>query len=201
MILLIDNYDSFTYNICQMIGALNPDIRVCRNDALTLADLRRLQPEQIIFSPGPGYPGQAGLMLRMIQEFYPTIPMLGICLGHQGIAEAFGGKIIEAPEPVHGKQDLINLNQDCPLFSGQSPEMPVGRYHSLVVDPASLPSCLKVTARHATGLIMGIQHRVYPVFGLQFHPESILTPGGQAILQAFLAIKPFTYDKVRPIGS
>ncbi len=188
MILLIDNYDSFTFNVYQMVGELNPDIQVYRNDALTLADIHRLKPERIILSPGPGYPAQAGLMLDIIHEFCDRVPLLGICLGHQGIAEAFGGRIIEAPEPVHGKQSLINLDRDCPLFKGLPAQLTVGRYHSLTVDPESLPSCLRITATSQDGLIMGISHNRLPVFGLQFHPESILTDQGQAVFRAFLAV-------------
>lgn len=188
MILLIDNYDSFTYNIYQMVGELEPDILVYRNDALTLADIHRLRPERIILSPGPGYPAQAGLMPEIIREFRTSLPILGICLGHQAIAEAYGGKIIEAPVPVHGKQSPICLDLSCPLFAGLPAELTVGRYHSLMVDPAYLPDCLQVTATSTDGLIMGISHRHLPVFGLQFHPESILTIQGQAMLQAFLKI-------------
>ena len=185
MILLIDNYDSFTYNIYQMIGEIEPDIRVYRNDALTLTDISRLQPQKIIFSPGPGYPAEAGLMPAIIREFLPRLPILGICLGHQALAESCGARIIEAPEPFHGKRSRIRLELSCPLFAGLSGELTVGRYHSLTVDPASLPDDLQVTAASADGLIMGICHRSRPAFGLQFHPESILTDQGQEILRAF----------------
>lgn len=186
MILLIDNYDSFTYNVYQMIGEIDPDIQVFRNDALTLDDIRRMQPERIILSPGPGYPANAGLMPAIIREFHQTIPMLGICLGHQALAESFGGRIIEAPVPVHGKRSPVQININCPLFAGLEPEQIVGRYHSLIVEAHSLPDCFKVTATSPDGLIMGIQHRELPVFGLQFHPESILTNNGRAILEAFI---------------
>lgn len=188
MILLIDNYDSFTYNVFQMVGELNPDIQVYRNDALSLAGIHSLKPERIILSPGPGYPAQAGLMLDIIREFHDKLPMLGICLGHQALAEAFGGHIVEAPEPVHGKQSLIRLDQACPLFKNLPEQLTVGRYHSLIIDPPTLPGCLKITATSQDGLIMGIQHLSLPVFGLQFHPESILTSQGQTMLQAFLAV-------------
>ncbi len=143
MILLVDNYDSFTYNIYQMVGEQNPDIQVFRNDVLSLADIHRLKPERIILSPGPGYPAQAGLMPAIIKEFHTAVPMLGVCLGHQGLAESFGGRIVEAPEPVHGKQSLISLDPDCPLFTGLPSRLPVGRYHSLVVEATSLPACLR----------------------------------------------------------
>lgn len=189
MILLIDNYDSFTYNVYQMIGELDPDIQVIRNDAMALSDIHKLNPTKIILSPGPGYPAQAGLMPEIIREFHKNVPMLGICLGHQALAEAFGGRIIEAPEPVHGKQSVIHLDKTCPLFSKLPEQLTVGRYHSLIVDPASLPACLRVTAASLDGLIMGVQHRELPIFGLQFHPESILTDQGQAMLQAFLDVE------------
>jgi len=185
MILLIDNYDSFTYNIYQMVGEIGLDIRVYRNDALTLADISCLRPQKIILSPGPGYPVQAGMMPSIIREFLPRLPMLGICLGHQALAESCGARIVEAPEPVHGKRSLIRLDLSCPLFAGLPSELTVGRYHSLTVDPASLPDDLQVTAVSADGLIMGISHRSLPAFGLQFHPESILTDQGQEILRAF----------------
>jgi len=186
VILLIDNYDSFTYNIWQMIGELDPDIQVFRNDALSLSDIRRMRPDRIVLSPGPGYPAQAGLMPDIIHEFHGDLPILGICLGHQGLAEAFGAQIIEAPDPVHGKQSRVRLDPECPLFRGLPSDLTVGRYHSLMVDPTSLPDCLKITATSDDGLIMGIRHRQLPVFGLQFHPESILTENGSAMLRAFL---------------
>ncbi|HAL73593.1 MAG TPA: aminodeoxychorismate/anthranilate synthase component II [Clostridiales bacterium] len=188
MILLIDNFDSFTYNVYQMVGEINPDIQVFRNDALTPADIRRLKPERIIFSPGPGYPASAGQMPAIIRELHREVPMLGICLGHQALAEAFGGVISEASQPVHGKRSPVHLDTDCPLFRGLPAEIIAGRYHSLVVNRASLPSCFKITATSPDGQIMGIQHRELPLFGLQFHPESILTTHGTEMLQAFLAI-------------
>lgn len=189
MILLIDNYDSFTYNVYQMIGEIEPNIQVFRNDALTLEDIHRLQPDRIILSPGPGYPANAGLMPAIIREFHQTVPMLGICLGHQSLAETFGGRIIEAPEPVHGKRSPVQVDLSCPLFADLAVEQIVGRYHSLIVDAQSLPVCLKVTASSPDGLIMAVQHRKLPIFGLQFHPESILTNNGRAMLEAFLRVK------------
>lgn len=186
MILLIDNFDSFTYNIYQMVGEINPDIQVFRNNVLTPDDVRRLKPERIILSPGPGYPASAGQMPAIIHELHCEIPILGICLGHQALAEAFGGVICEASQPVHGKRSPVLLNTECPLFRGLPEEIVVGRYHSLVVDRTALPACFKITATSPDGQIMGIQHRELPLFGLQFHPESILTAHGAMMLQAFL---------------
>lgn len=188
MILLIDNFDSFTYNVYQMVGEINPDIKVIRNDALTPADVRRMQPERIILSPGPGYPAKAGQMPAIIRELHREIPMLGICLGHQALAEAFGASIVEADEPVHGKRSPVALDTSCPLFIGLPREIIVGRYHSLVAQKNSLPDCLKVTATSPEGQVMAIQHRDLPLFGLQFHPESILTAHGADMLMAFLNI-------------
>jgi anthranilate synthase component II len=188
VILLIDNYDSFTYNVYQMVGEMNPDIAVYRNDALSLADIRCLKPERIILSPGPGYPAQAGLMPAIIDAFMDKLPILGICLGHQALAEACGGQIVEAPEPIHGKRSQASLDPACPLFAGLPGKITIGRYHSLMVAPQSLPDCLQITATSEDGLIMGIQHRSRPVYGLQFHPESILTEYGREILAAFLAV-------------
>ena len=188
MILLIDNYDSFTYNVYQMVGELDPDIQVYRNDALTLDDIRRLSPDRIILSPGPGYPASAGLMPDIIRQFCRQVPMLGICLGHQALAEAYGARIVEASEPVHGKRSPIRLDNSCPLFKGLPDNMIVGRYHSLIVEIESLPACFKVTASNPEGQIMAIQHRELPLFGLQFHPESILTEHGQEMLREFLQV-------------
>lgn len=186
MILLIDNYDSFTYNVYQMAGEINPDIQVFRNDALTLADIHHLAPERIILSPGPGYPASAGLMPAIIREFHTLVPILGICLGHQALAEAFGGAIVEADEPVHGKRSRIHLDTNCPLFAGLPADIIVGRYHSLIAEKSTLPSCFKITATSPEGQIMAIQHRELPLFGLQFHPESILTAHGKEMLQSFI---------------
>lgn len=188
MILLLDNFDSFTYNVYQMVGELNPDIVVYRNNAITIDQITALRPSHIILSPGPGYPADAGIMPEVIRAFADTIPLLGICLGHQGIAESFGGQVIQAPVPVHGKQSRIQVDPTCPLFHGLPPIIQVGRYHSLIVDRSSLPDCLLVTATSEDGLIMGLQHRSKPVFGVQFHPESILTEAGQTILKAFISL-------------
>lgn len=187
MILLLDNYDSFTYNVYQMVGELQPDIQVYRNDAISLAQIRTLQPSHIILSPGPGYPAAAGIMPDIIRAFHTSIPILGICLGHQAVAESFGAKIVEAPVPVHGKISNIHIEKGCPLFKDIPEIIPVGRYHSLMADPAAWPACLAVTATSEDGIIMALQHRQYPVFGLQFHPESILTQDGVSLFKAFLA--------------
>ena len=186
MILLLDNFDSFTYNVYQMVGAFSPDIQVHRNNALTLQEIEDLAPTHIILSPGPGYPGDAGIMPEVIRYFSDKIPLLGICLGHQGIAEAFGAKIIKAPVPVHGKRSPVELDRTCRLFADLPARIEVGRYHSLMVDPQTLPECLRVTATSEDGLIMALAHKTLPVYGLQFHPESILTDAGQQMLRAFI---------------
>lgn len=188
MILLLDNYDSFTYNVYQMVGRHTADIQVIRNDRLSLDDICRMQPERLILSPGPGYPEQSGVMIDLIRALRYKIPILGICLGHQALGYAFGARIVEAPEPVHGKRSEISLDLTCPLFTALPERLGVGRYHSLVVASEDLPACLQVTARSDDGLIMALRHRTYPLFGLQFHPESILTEGGDAIVQRFLAL-------------
>ena len=186
MILLIDNYDSFTYNLCQRVGVFCPDIRVVRNDAVTAEEIEALAPRAILVSPGPGYPKDAGVSVEAVRRFSGKIPILGVCLGHQSVGEAFGGRTVPAARLMHGKASAIALDTACPLFRGFPEEIAAARYHSLVLDPASLPSCLKVTARDADGQIMGVQHRTEPTFGVQFHPESVLTPGGDRILYNFL---------------
>ncbi len=186
MILLLDNFDSFTYNVYQMVGEFHPDIQVFRNNALTIREIEDLGPTHIILSPGPGYPADAGIMPDVIRYFSGRIPLLGICLGHQGIAEAFGAKIIQAPVPVHGKRSLVELDKTCPLFADLPARIEVGRYHSLMVDPQTMPDCLCVTATSEDGLIMALAHKSLPVYGLQFHPESILTDSGQQMLRSFI---------------
>ena len=193
MILLIDNYDSFSYNLVQMIGSIRPDIRVVRNDRITIGEIRTMAPDHLILSPGPGYPGDAGILEDAVRELKEEIPILGVCLGHQGICEAFGGTITHAKRLMHGKQSRIRVesgeNGTCPLFRGLTHEIMAARYHSLIADPGSLPKELEVTARDCdAGEIMAVQHKAYPVYGLQFHPESILTPDGRKILKNFLEI-------------
>ncbi|MDR0283770.1 MAG: aminodeoxychorismate/anthranilate synthase component II [Propionibacteriaceae bacterium] len=186
MIALIDNYDSFTYNLYQMVGWIDPDIRVFRNDALSVAGLAALQPSHIILSPGPGYPADAGITPHVVWALGPTVPILGVCLGHQAICEAMGGVIIHAKSLVHGKASRITLDQADPLFAGLPGTITVGRYHSLAVDPASLPPALRATAWADDGEIQAVRHVTWPVAGVQFHPESILTPSGHQILRNFL---------------
>lgn len=186
MIVLLDNYDSFTYNLYQYIGELYPDIQVIRNDVITVEGLEQLKPEALIVSPGPGYPKDAGISLEAIRHFSGKIPILGVCLGHQSIAEAFGGKIVKASVLMHGKASKIRFQKDATLFRHLSEEVPCGRYHSLIVEDASVPECLWVTARDTDGQIMGLEHKELPIYGVQFHPESILTQAGKQILINFL---------------
>ena len=187
MILLIDNYDSFTYNLYQAIGVMNKDIKVVRNDEITTDEIEKLSPEAIIVSPGPCYPAQAGISIEAIRRFSGKVPILGICLGHQAIAEAFGGKIVRADDPLHGKQTSVSIDNSVPLFEELPSSINVARYHSLVVERATLPDCLEVIAKDLNdGAVMAIRHREHKTFGLQFHPESILTPVGSQILANFL---------------
>ena len=189
MILVIDNYDSFTYNLVQQLGELGAEITVIRNDQLTLEEVRRLNPSHIVISPGPGTPDDGGVSLDVISEFGPTIPVLGVCLGHQCIGQAFGGVVKRAPRLMHGKTSLIH-HDDSALFNGLSNPFVATRYHSLIVEQSSLPDCLIVTARTEDGEIMGVRHVEYPVFGVQFHPESILTIEGPQLLRNFLEVIP-----------
>ena len=186
MILIIDNYDSFTYNICQYIGELNPDIEVYRNDRITVKEVLHKGPSHIIISPGPGFPKDAGISVNLIKEAGPYIPILGICLGHQSIGEAYGGKVVHARRLVHGKASEVVVDRRCKLFSSLPDRIKAGRYHSLIVEDSSLPEDLEVTARTLEGEIMGLKHKSYPVYGIQFHPESVLTPHGKRILENFL---------------
>lgn len=182
MILLIDNYDSFSYNLYQLVGTIEPDIKVIRNDEMTVEEVEKLNPELIILSPGPGRPDQAGICEDVVRKLGQTIPILGVCLGHQAICEAYGGKIIHAKKLMHGKTSIAKLDTSGTLFKGMDEEIQVARYHSLEADPSTLSSELKVTAV-ADGEIMAVEHLKYPVYGLQFHPESILTPNGIEILR------------------
>lgn len=186
MILLIDNYDSFSYNLFQLVGSLNPDIKVIRNDACTIEDIRSMNPESIIISPGPGRPEDAGICIDVVKELGGSFPILGVCLGHQSICKAYGATVSYAKELMHGKQSDTSLDLSCPVFKGCPSTIPVGRYHSLAALPETLPDCLKVTAKTTDGEIMAVQHTQYPVFGLQFHPESILTPDGKTMLENFI---------------
>lgn len=185
MILLIDNYDSFSYNLYQFIGEMEPDIKVIRNDELSIDEIDALSPSHIILSPGPGKPADAGICIEAVKKLYKKYPILGVCLGHQAICEAFGANIIHAKKLMHGKTSVISIKNEG-IFSGLSEKIPVARYHSLAVYKTTLPDCLKVTAYTDDGEIMAVSHTSYPVFGVQFHPESILTPDGKKILQNFL---------------
>lgn len=188
MILLIDNYDSFTYNLYQAAGQLYSDIRVVRNDEISLEEIEALHPSAILISPGPGYPRDAGISMDVIRRFSGQFPILGVCLGHQCIAEVFGGTIVHARELMHGKASEISLDNACPLFQNLPPKMMAARYHSLIAEEASLPDCLSVTARDAGGQIMALSHKQHPTYGVQFHPESILTDLGKAILENFFKL-------------
>ena len=186
MTLLIDNYDSCSYNLYQLIGEIEPDIRVVRNDEMTTGEIRALAPNHIILSPGPGRPEQAGVTMEAVTALGGRIPILGVCLGHQAICAAFGASVTYAKALMHGKQSQVQFDLDCPLFRGCPETALVGRYHSLAADAGSIPKCLKVTARTADGEVMAVQHRERPIYGVQFHPESILTPDGKTMLQNFI---------------
>ena len=188
MILLIDNYDSFSYNLYQLIGCINPDIRVIRNDELTVEEIEALSPSHIIVSPGPGKPADAGICEECILHFAGKVPILGVCLGHQAICEAFGGVVDHAKALMHGKASIATLKTESEIFKGLESREQVARYHSLSAMKETLPSCLEVIAETEDGEIMAVSHRDYSVFGLQFHPESILTPDGNIMLDNFLKI-------------
>lgn len=188
MIVIIDNYDSFTYNLYQYIGEFTKKIEVYRNDQITIDQVFRKKPSHIVISPGPGLPKDAGISETLVKETQGQIPVLGICLGHQAIGEVYGGKIIHARVPVHGKASEIDIDTKCTLFQNLNGKIKAGRYHSLIVENNSLPDDLKITALSAEGEIMGLQHKQYPVYGVQFHPESLLTPDGKEIIKNFLSI-------------
>lgn len=186
MILLIDNYDSFTYNVYQAVANLGHPLQVVRNDRISLADISVANYDAIIISPGPGTPDDAGLSKQIVREFAGKLPILGICLGHQVIGEVFGGNVVRAPQPVHGKTTEV-VHQGDGLYTDLPQPFTAGRYHSLIVEEVSLPECLEVTARNEENLIMGLRHRQFNVQGVQFHPESILTPVGDKLLANFLS--------------
>lgn len=186
MIVLIDNYDSFTYNLYQLLGQFDPDITAIRNDEKSVAEIEAMHPDQIIISPGPGRPADAGICEEAIAYFAGKVPILGVCLGHQAICEVYGGTITYAKELMHGKQSVVTIDQQEPLFAGLPQHIDVGRYHSLALDPKTLPEELSVLAKTDDGEIMAVRHKTYPVYGLQFHPESILTPQGPIMVQNFL---------------
>jgi anthranilate synthase/aminodeoxychorismate synthase-like glutamine amidotransferase len=193
MLLLIDNYDSFTYNLSQLLCELGADVVVRRNDEITLQEAEGLAPSQLVVSPGPCTPDEAGVATALIRHLGPRVPTLGVCLGHQCIGHAFGGTVVRAPVPVHGKVSSI-AHVGTGLFQGLPDPFPAARYHSLVVDRGTLPAELMITAETPDGLIMGLRHRTAPIYGLQFHPESILTPAGRDLLRNFLDQR----DKMAP---
>jgi anthranilate synthase component 2 len=191
MILLIDNYDSFSFNLVQAIGELvdgKEELKVIRNDELTVDEVLQLNPSHIVLSPGPGKPSDAGICEELIKAVQGKIPLLGVCLGHQAICEALGGRITYAPELMHGKQSMVKVNVESDIFKGLEPEIKVARYHSLVADKDFIPDVLEVTAVDEKGVVMAVQHKTYPIYGLQFHPESIMTPTGKEMVKNFVTI-------------
>jgi len=188
MLLVIDNYDSFTYNLVQYLGELGAEMKVVRNDEVTVDEIENdLKPERILISPGPGTPDSAGISLGVIERFADTLPILGVCLGHQAIGQHFGGTVTRAPEPVHGKP--VEIRHDGKTIFGDLPEtFTAGRYHSLIVEGSGLPDCLEISATSPDGLVMGLRHKTKKVEGVQFHPESILTDHGKKLLQNFLEL-------------
>ncbi len=188
MLLVIDNYDSFTYNLVQYLGELGQTVEVRRNNQVTLDEIQTsLRPERIVISPGPGTPDDAGISLGVIERFSGKIPLLGVCLGHQAMGQAFGGRVIRAPELMHGKASEVNHDGKT-IFAGLSDNFMAGRYHSLIVERETLPSCLEISASTKQGIIMGLRHRELKVEGVQFHPESILTSEGKQLLGNFLKL-------------
>ncbi|MBU0468742.1 MAG: aminodeoxychorismate/anthranilate synthase component II [Candidatus Omnitrophica bacterium] len=187
MLLMIDNYDSFTYNLVQYFGELGADLKVFRNDEITIEDINKMNPEKIVISPGPGRPEGAGISVDIIKEFADKIPILGVCLGHQGICYAYGGKIVRAKKLMHGKTSMIKHNNEG-IFKDVANPFEATRYHSLVADKKTMPKCFKVIAKSDDGEIMGIRHKSYNLWGVQFHPESILTTEGKKILNNFLKL-------------
>jgi anthranilate synthase/aminodeoxychorismate synthase-like glutamine amidotransferase len=188
MVLVIDNYDSFTYNLVQYLGEMGSELTVIRNDRITIPEIRRMDPSGIIISPGPCTPSEAGISVEVVRQLHKEYPILGVCLGHQAVGEALGGKVIKAAEIFHGKTSSIFHNGTW-LFSGVVSPFTAARYHSLIVEKSSLPMCLEVTAWTEDGVIMGVRHREFPTFGVQFHPESIATEHGKLILKNFLSTK------------
>lgn len=191
MITLIDNYDSFTYNLVHYLGELGAENVVIRNDKISAEEVMEKKPKAIVLSPGPCTPNEAGVCLDLIKKAGPTIPLLGVCLGHQAIGQTYGGKVVRAPVPMHGKLSAIN-NTGKGVFNGLPKRFEITRYHSLIVDRATLPDCLEITAETDDGLIMGLQHKTYAVHGVQFHPESIASQQGHALLANFLTLAGFT---------
>jgi anthranilate synthase/aminodeoxychorismate synthase-like glutamine amidotransferase len=187
MILMIDNYDSFTYNLVQYIGQLGSAVEVHRNDKISIDEIRKLKPDAIVLSPGPCTPQKAGISVEVIRQFGTTIPIMGVCLGHQAIGYAFGAKVVRAERIMHGKTSTV-INDGRTIFKGLPNPFVAGRYHSLIVERDSLPDCFEISAETEEGEIMGIRHKEYPVEGVQFHPESVLTPNGKRVLKNFLTM-------------
>lgn len=186
MILLIDNYDSFSYNLFQMVGEINPDIKVIRNDEMSVEEIKALAPAKIIISPGPGRPEDAGVIIDVVKELGRSIPILGVCLGHQAICMAFGATVTYAKELMHGKDSLTYFDTDSTIFSGLPNKSKVARYHSLAASEDTIPTDLKVVAKTDDGEVMAVEHRYYPIYGVQFHPESIMTEYGKEMLRNFI---------------
>ena len=187
MILVIDNYDSFTYNLVQYVGSMGAEVVVKRNDQATIEELDRLQPNRVIISPGPGYPDDAGISMKVIDHFKDKCPVLGVCLGHQAVGQVFGGEVVQADELFHGKDSIIHHDGKT-VFQNLPNPFKGGRYHSLIIDRDTLPDCLEISASLEDGMIMGLRHREFPVEGVQFHPESILTEHGFTMIANFLAL-------------
>lgn len=186
MILLIDNYDSFSYNLYQLIGSINPDIKVIRNDELTIEEIDQLNPDAIILSPGPGHPEDAGVCIEVVKQLGEKYKILGVCLGHQSICTAFGATVSYAKELMHGKQSLCDIDTDSNIFKGLDNKVKVARYHSLAAIEDTMPKSLKIIAKTDDGEIMAVKHKDYEIYGLQFHPESIMTPDGMTMIKNFL---------------
>lgn len=186
MILLIDNYDSFSYNLYQLVGAINPDIKVIRNDEMTVKEINALKPDRIILSPGPGRPENAGIIIEAAKTLAKEIPTLGVCLGHQAICAAYGANVTYAKKLMHGKQSEVRANSNSILFKNCPETMKVARYHSLAAENDTIPDCLEVTAMTDDGEVMAVQHKKFPIYGVQFHPESIMTPYGKQMLENFI---------------
>jgi anthranilate synthase/aminodeoxychorismate synthase-like glutamine amidotransferase len=187
MLLVIDNYDSFTYNLVQYLGELGEQVQVRRNDEIAIDEVSEMKPDRIVISPGPGTPDDAGISLEVIEKFGETTPILGVCLGHQSIGQVFGGRVVRAPKLFHGKSSQVQHDAKT-IFSGVEQDFTAGRYHSLMVDQAGFPDCLEVSARTADGIIMGLRHRTLKIEGVQFHPESIMTTEGKKLLENFLKL-------------
>lgn len=187
MLLVVDNYDSFTYNLVQYLGELGEEMLVVRNDEVTVDEMEQLRPERILISPGPGTPDAAGITLAVIARFADRLPILGVCLGHQALGQHFGGRVVRAPEPVHGKPVVVSHDGKT-IFTGIPNDFAAGRYHSLIVDRQELPDCLEISATSPDGLIMGLRHKTKKLEGVQFHPESILTDHGKKLLQNFVSL-------------